>query len=52
VITACRSGARVRQADLLTREGRQAHDLTGGMRAWTSAGMPLHAKGSRSGRLA
>jgi rhodanese-related sulfurtransferase len=53
VITVCRSGARSRQAAaLLAREGRQVHDLTGGMRAWTSAGMPLQARGGRPGRLA
>ncbi|MEV4704554.1 rhodanese-like domain-containing protein [Actinoplanes sp. NPDC049316] len=53
VITVCRSGARSRQAaTLLAREGRQVHNLTGGLRAWTGAGMPLQGKGSRPGRLA
>ena len=52
VITACRSGTRSRQAAaLLARQGRQVHDLTGGLRAWTSAGLPLQAKGGRPGRL-
>ena len=52
VITVCRSGARSRQAAaLLARQGRQVHDLTGGLRAWTSAGLPLQAKGGRPGRL-
>ncbi|GAA0452782.1 hypothetical protein Aca07nite_67690 [Actinoplanes capillaceus] len=53
VITVCRSGARSRQAAaLLARDGRQVHDLIGGMRAWTSAGLPLQVKGGRPGRLA
>ncbi|WP_328463418.1 rhodanese-like domain-containing protein [Actinoplanes sp. NBC_00393] len=52
VITVCRSGARSLQAAaLLARQGRQVHDLTGGLRAWTSAGLPLQAKGGRPGRL-
>ncbi|MBO3743874.1 rhodanese-like domain-containing protein [Actinoplanes flavus] len=52
VITACRSRARSRQATaLLAREGRQIHDLTGGMRAWTSAALPLHAIGGQPGRV-
>ncbi|SDT80829.1 rhodanese-like domain-containing protein [Actinoplanes derwentensis] len=52
VITVCRSGARSRQAAvLLARDGRQVHNLTGGMGAWTSAGMPLQANGGRPGRL-
>ncbi|GAA4967454.1 rhodanese-like domain-containing protein [Actinoplanes utahensis] len=53
VITVCRSGARSQQAAaLLAHDGRQVHNLTGGMHAWISAGMPLQAKGGRPGRLA
>ncbi|GGN09042.1 rhodanese-related sulfurtransferase [Actinoplanes campanulatus] len=52
VITVCRSGARSRQAAaLLARQGRQVHDLTGGLHAWAGTGMPLQAKGGRPGRL-
>ena len=53
VITVCRSGARSRQAAaLLARQGRQVHNLTGGMHAWTGAGMALRANGGRPGRVA
>ncbi|WP_036373364.1 hypothetical protein [Micromonospora sp. ATCC 39149] len=34
-------------AALIAGEGRQVHDLAGGLRAWNSAGMPLQAKGGR-----
>ncbi|MFI1991026.1 hypothetical protein [Actinoplanes sp. NPDC020271] len=37
---------------LLAGHGRQVHNLTGGLIAWTSAGMPLKANGGRPGRLA
>lgn len=53
VVTVCRSGARSRQAAaLLARDGRQVHNLAGGMRAWVNAGMTLQAKGGRPGHLA
>jgi rhodanese-related sulfurtransferase len=52
VVTVCRSGARSRRAAaLLAREGRQVHNLTGGMQAWIAAGLPLQAKGGRPGHL-
>ncbi|MCZ7436672.1 rhodanese-like domain-containing protein [Micromonospora sp. WMMC241] len=52
VITACRSGARSRQAAaLLARDHHQTYNLAGGMRAWVRAGMPLQAKGGRPGHL-
>lgn len=52
VITVCRSGARSRQAAaLLARDGRHVHNLTGGMHAWTNAGLPLQTKGGRPGRV-
>ncbi|MFD0519356.1 rhodanese-like domain-containing protein [Paractinoplanes durhamensis] len=52
VVTVCRSGARSRQAAaLLARNGRQVHNLRGGMHAWIAAGHPLRAKGGRPGQL-
>lgn len=52
VVTVCRSGARSRQAAaLLAREGREVHNLSGGMRAWADAGFALQAKGGRPGQL-
>lgn len=53
LITACRSGARsARAASLLAREGREVVNLSGGMRAWASAGLPVRAKGGGQGRVA
>ncbi|MGW4499126.1 rhodanese-like domain-containing protein [Micromonospora sp. NPDC004336] len=52
VVAVCRSGARSRQAAaLLARNHGRVHNLTGGMRAWVDAGLPLQAKGGRPGRL-
>ncbi|MGV9373009.1 rhodanese-like domain-containing protein [Micromonospora tulbaghiae] len=52
VITACRSGARSRQAAaLLAGDHHQIYNLAGGMRAWVQAGMALQAKGGRPGQL-
>ena len=52
VVTVCRSGARsARAAALLAREGREAVNLTGGMRAWARAGLPVVASGGRPGRV-
>ncbi|MET8066864.1 rhodanese-like domain-containing protein [Micromonospora sp. NPDC005686] len=53
VVTVCRSGARSRRAaKLLVAAGHEVHDLTGGMRAWASAGLAVQAKGGRPGRVA
>lgn len=44
VITVCRSGARsARAATLLAEHGRDATNLSGGMRAWAAAGLPVVA---------
>lgn len=52
VVTACRSGARSRQAAaLLAGDHRQVYNLAGGMRAWVDAGLAVQAKGGRPGRL-
>lgn len=53
VVTVCRSGARSRRAaKLLAAAGHEVHDLTGGMRAWTNAGLAVRAKGGRPGHVA
>lgn len=53
IITVCRSGARSsRAASLLAREGREVFNMTGGMRAWQRAGLPVVASGKRPGRVA
>ncbi|MFF0451164.1 rhodanese-like domain-containing protein [Streptomyces sp. NPDC004609] len=42
VVVICRSGVRSRQAaDLLAARGAEAVDVTGGMRAWARAGLPV-----------
>lgn len=52
VITVCRSGHRsARAAALLAREGVQVVNLSGGMRAWVAAGLPVVGKGSRPGAV-
>ncbi len=53
VITVCRSGHRsARAAALLARDGREVVNLSGGMRAWARAGLPVVAVGGRPGRVA
>ncbi|MEU9512360.1 rhodanese-like domain-containing protein [Micromonospora sp. NPDC048169] len=53
VVTVCRSGARSRRAArMLAAAGHEVHDLTGGMRAWASAGLAVRAKGGRPGHVA
>lgn len=53
VVTVCRSGMRsARAASLLAGQGRQVHNVSGGMRAWAAAGLPVVAKGGRSGTVA
>ncbi|MGW5015430.1 hypothetical protein ACWEOR_25570, partial [Micromonospora chalcea] len=47
------AGARSRRAaKLLAAAGHEVHDLTGGMRAWASAGLAVRAKGGRPGHIA
>jgi rhodanese-related sulfurtransferase len=53
VVTICRSGARsARAAALLARQGREVSNLSGGMRAWARAGLPVVARGGGPGRVA
>ena len=53
VVTVCRSGARsARAAALLAGDGREVSNLTGGMRAWARAGLPVVARGGGPGRIA
>ena len=53
VITVCRSGHRsARAAALLARDGREVINLSGGMRAWARAGLPVVAAGGHPGRVA
>lgn len=52
VVTVCRSGARsARAAALLAREGHDVVNLSGGMRAWARAGLPVIASGGRPGQV-
>jgi len=51
IITVCRSGARSAQAArLLAAQGHQVINLSGGMHAWTRAGLPVTAKNT-TGRI-
>ena len=53
VVTVCRSGHRsALAARMLAREGREVINLSGGMRAWARAGLPVVAAGGRAGRVA
>lgn len=52
VVTVCRSGARsARAASLLAGSGREVVNLSGGMRAWQRAGLPVVGRGGRPGRV-
>ncbi len=52
IVTVCRSGARsARAATLLTGEGHDVVNLSGGMHAWVRAGLPVVAPGGRPGRV-
>jgi rhodanese-related sulfurtransferase len=52
IITVCRSGARsATAAGLLAANGRTVLNLTGGMRAWSAAGLPVIANGGRPGSI-
>lgn len=52
----CREPAQVHRsagaAALLARRGRDVVNLTGGMRAWARAGLPVVAAGGGPGRVA
>jgi rhodanese-related sulfurtransferase len=50
LLTACSTGNRGgRAADLLTRAGRTAFAIDGGVKAWSAAGLPV-ARGPHAGR--
>ena len=52
IVTVCRSGRRSAiAANLLTRHGYQATNLTGGMNAWAIAGLPVTTKGGKPGQV-
>jgi rhodanese-related sulfurtransferase len=52
VITVCRSGARsARAAGLLAGRGVAVSNLTGGLRAWQQAGLPVVGPGGRPGAV-
>jgi len=52
VVTVCRSGARsARAAALLSGDGREVSNLSGGMHAWARAGLPVVARGGGPGRV-
>lgn len=52
IITVCRSGRRSAiAANLLTRHGYQATNLTGGMNAWAAADLPVTTNGGKPGRV-
>ena len=52
IITVCRSGHRSAQAaGILAADGHAVCNLSGGMRAWSAAGLPVVAKGGRPGSI-
>ncbi len=52
IVTVCRSGRRsAMAANLLTRHGYTATNLTGGMNAWTAAGLPVVTNGNLPGQI-
>ncbi len=53
VVVICRSGARsARVTGFLGQQGRDAHNLAGGMQAWNAAGLPVLAGDGTAGRVA
>ncbi|WP_432014287.1 rhodanese-like domain-containing protein [Streptomyces cucumeris] len=53
VVAICRSGHRSqRAAKLLGARGIDAVDVTGGMNAWTAAGLPVVDEDGQGGRIA
>lgn len=52
IVTVCRSGRRsAMAANTLTRYGYTATNLTGGMNAWASAGLPVVANDNSPGQI-
>jgi rhodanese-related sulfurtransferase len=52
IITVCRSGNRsARAAGILAADGRTVVNLSGGMRAWSAAGLAVVAEGGRPGSI-
>ena len=52
IVTVCRSGRRsAMAANTLTRHGYQATNLTGGMNAWATAGLPVSTNGGKPGQV-
>ena len=53
VIAVCRSGGRAaKAAQALTQAGHDVRNLTGGMQAWTGAGLPVQAADGTPGTVA
>lgn len=53
VVAVCRSGNRSGKAALQLRAaGVEVHNLTGGMKAWAAAGLPVTTDDGRSGTVA
>ncbi|WP_431964174.1 rhodanese-like domain-containing protein [Actinacidiphila sp. bgisy160] len=52
VLAVCRSGNRSRKAaELLAARGVHALDVTGGMRAWSAAGLPVRTGTGHDGQV-
>lgn len=52
VVAVCRAGGRsARATALLTRNGFDAKNLKGGMRAWASAGLDVKTDAGRNGKV-
>jgi len=53
IVVVCRSGHRSRAAATLLRAlGFDAHNLDGGVNAWTAAGLPFTVPGGHPGQIA
>ena len=53
IVCVCRSGSRSQAVtDALNRAGYTAHNLEGGMHAWSQAGLPFAASDGSEGRVA